>query len=577
MKTIIDLDTVLEGVQKPGRYIGNEVNSVIKEWTPAMVAFVFAFPDLYEIGMSHVGLQILYSIINKNEHFVCERVFAPAPDMEARLHATDTPLFSIETKVPLFAFDMVGFSLQYELHYTQVLAILNLGRIPLYSQERTHEHPIVIAGGPCAVNPEPLADFIDVFVIGDGEEIVPELLEEYRDIKKECSPEDRKKRFFEQIKDRDGVYVPSLYELDEAGQFKKPKITRRINKRIVRDIDSVDFPTAPIIPYIRIVHERANVEVMRGCPRQCKFCQARSVYWPLRKRTSEKIRSLVRQVIDNTGYAEVSLQSLSIGDYPGIEEMLMELTNELSVEKVSVSFPSLRVEKVLKILTDYSSLVRKTGLTFALEAGSEELRDSIKKDIDVSIFFKTLESVLASNNDTIKLYFMMGLPGETMRDIEAIVELIRKILAMARVARKKRFRVNVGVSTFVPKPHTDLECEGLASEENIKAKQSLLRDALMPLHQVKLSLTNYPITFFEALLSRGDRAVGALIMHAWQKGARLDGWAEHFDPDLWWAVTRELNFNCAKYLYDPINDRTALPWSFIECRPEVTAKGRHEE
>jgi radical SAM family uncharacterized protein len=567
----VDIEAILKDIQKPGRYIGSEINAITKVNKPEMVKFAFAFPDLYEIGMSHVGLQILYGLLNANDKIVCERVFAPAPDMEKRLKESGTPLFSLETRTPLKDFDVVGFSLQYELHYTEVVAMLDLAGIPLLARERGPEHPLVFGGGPCAVNPEPVADFFDLIVIGDGEELLPELLLLYNALKTEHPLSQRKERFLEAVKSRTGVYVPAFARLERKTKFTVPycegNAQGTISKVIVKDLDTIDFPVHPIIPYIRTVHERANVEIMRGCPRQCKFCQAREVYWPVRKRTKEKIKAFVRELLANTGYNEISLLSLSVGDYPGIEDVLVELSKDLAEEQISVAFPSLRVEKILKLLTEHSSLVRKTGLTFALEAGSQHLRDSIKKDIDLDVFLKTLDSIFRSNNDTIKLYFMIGLPGESMSDVEAIVSLVRQVMQMAHAAKKHRFHVNLGVSTFVPKPHTDFETERLASREDINAKQDYLKKAFSSMRQVKLSLTDYDLTFIEALLARGDRDIGKVIIRAWEKGARLDSWAEHFNPALWQDVLRELAIDTNKYLYSPVTERGELPWSFVECRP----------
>lgn len=550
---IIDINMLLEGIQRPGRYIGNEMNTVVKEHTPDMVSFAFVFPDLYEIGMSHLGLQILYHVLNQKNTVVCERVFAPALDMEEKLRSLGIPLFGLETTTPLPAFDCIGFSLQYELQYTNVLNILDISGIPVFASERTGDMPIIMAGGPCMVNPEPLAPFFDVIVIGDGEEVLPQILDVYAEIKKTVPLEKRKEVFFERIKDYDGVYLPHGQE--------KP-----VAKAIVRDLNTISFPDAPIVPYIRTVHARASIEIMRGCPRQCKFCQARYTYWPVRKRAPELVHQLARATIDNTGYNELSLQSLSVGDYPKIEELLEDLNQEFSGEYVSVAFPSLRVEKILNILAAHASLVRKTGLTFALEAGSQELRDAIGKDIDVTIAMQLLESIVQKKCDGVKLYFMIGLPGETMADIEQIIVLVEEMLAIARKANKKRFQINLGVSTFIPKPHTDFEGERLDTREMIKEKQNLLRDAFMHRRNVKLSVTDYAVSVLEAVLARGDKHAAQFIYAAWKQGARLDAWTEHFNQSAW-EKARE-SFDVEPYIYQKRTDDDVSPWDFIECKPK---------
>ena len=558
------LDDIMTDVRKPGRYVGGELHAVVKPHTPATVVFAFAFPDLYEIGMCHMGLHILYALLNALPAVVCERVFAPAPDMEKRLAETQVPLFTLETKTPLRQVDIVGITVQYELQYTTILTMLQSAGIPFWQHERTAADPIIIGGGPCMLNPEPLAPFFDIMVIGDGEELTPRMVELYRTVKETVSAEKRKEAFFDAIACLDGVYIPHRCAGERTNNG-----TPAIRKAVVADLGRVSHPTQLLVPNIRTVHDRASIEIMRGCPRQCKFCQARHTYWPVRRRDPDVVHRLARDIIDATGYQELSLQSLSIGDYPCVDEVIGALHEEFAAECVSISFPSLRVEKILKAFTSYASRIRKTGLTLAIEAATQELRDRIGKDIDIDVVYDVFRSALDEQCNTIKLYFMIGLPGETMHDIEAIVAFVDSLLAVAREKKKRRMTISLGIATFIPKPHTDFERECLDTREKIAEKQEYLRREFKKRPAIKCSLTDYHVSVIEALLARGDRSVARLVHAAWERGARLDAWSEYFRRDVWQEICAEEQDTVRRIVYEKPGDEAVLPWDFIEVRPGI--------
>ncbi|MFA5388910.1 MAG: TIGR03960 family B12-binding radical SAM protein [Candidatus Omnitrophota bacterium] len=518
-------------ILKPGRYINSEWNAAHKEWKSGSLKIALAFPDVYEIGMSHLGMRILYGILNREKDVICERTFAPWPDMEKRLRDRKEDLSSLESRHALKDFDVIGFSLQYEMSYADVLNMLDLGGIRPCSSERGGNDPIVIAGGPCAFNPEPLSDFIDAFIIGEAEEAI---LEAVKIIKAAGEKGGRSKsRVLKELSGIEGVYVPA---------YKKDVVI----KRFVKDMDSSYFPTDIIVPYIQIVHDRIGIEIMRGCPHRCKFCQACKIFQPLRIRSVDRIMEIAEESVKNTGYEEISLLSLSSGDYPHIEELAARLEEKFKPLGVKISLPSLRVGSFEE--RKGMDTLRRAGLTFAPEAGSERLRKTLDKKITDAEIVEKSRAALSAGWRKVKLYFMIGLPGETFEDVDAIIGLAGKIK-----------NVNLSVNPFIPKPHSGFEREGMEGMETLKEKQRYLGSK----RNLKITFHSPETGRIEAALARGDRSVGRVVLKAWEKGLKLQAWTENFNYSGWEQAFLETGIDPEVYLKKKEADEI-LPWDFIK-------------
>ena len=564
------LDQLLKQVEKPGRYIGGEVNATVKEPSQVDADFAFAFPDIYEIGMSYLGLQILYHVLNKHENIYCQRVFAPAVDMEQLMREENVPLVTLETKTPVKEVDILGFTLQYEMSFTTVLNMLNLAQIPVMAKERGEEFPIVMAGGPCAFNPEPLADFIDLFMIGDGEKALPQLVEKYIECKKAGM---NKAEFLRSASQMEGVYVPSLYDVEynEDGTIKKlcklyEKAPLPVKRAILSSIEEVDFPTKPIIPMVEAVHDRAVVETFRGCTRGCRFCQAGMIYRPVRERNKDTVLRLAKEQLANTGHDELSLLSLSTSDYSQFETMAMELIDYTKGENVSLSLPSLRIDRfafdVLNRIQEY----KKSGLTYAPEAGTQRLRDVINKGVTENDIYESVRQALELGWKHIKLYFMIGLPTETYEDLDGIVEIAKKIKELnyeVNGPKGGRFNLTVSVSNFVPKAHTPFQWAAQNTAEEFAAKHNYLADRLK-IKGVTFNYHDNTTSAYEAVFARGDRRTGRLLYEAFRAGCKFDGWTEHFKPEAWETAFEKSGIDKDFYTTRTRNFDEILPWDIID-------------
>ncbi|MFN3651116.1 MAG: TIGR03960 family B12-binding radical SAM protein [Armatimonadota bacterium] len=557
---------LLRKVDKPARYSGGEWNIVVKDWDRTDLKFVVLYPDTYELGMSNLAIQIVYDMVNRRDDALCERAFCPWVDMEALMREHQVPLYGLESRHPLNEFDVVGFSLGYEQTYTNILTVLDLGGIPLTTDARGDDDPIVLAGGNCVFNPEPVADFIDCFLIGECEEVLTEFL----DTVKATRGLPRAERL-KQIAQIPGIYVPIMYRpvYGEDGALQatlpvSPEIPGKVSKRVIQDLDSVPYPTKPVVSYMQAVHDRITLEMFRGCTRGCRFCQAGMITRPVRERSQEKLVQLARELVENTGCDEISLMSLSTLDHTKLPEVIDDLQADHSADRISLSLSSLRVDAFSVEIADKVQEVRKSGLTFAPEAGSQRMRDVVSKTVSEEDMFTAAESAFRRGWKKIKIYTMIGLPTETDEDVLATAALAIKVLEIGRKVGV-RAEVHCGVSTFVPKAHTPFQWHGQDTLEEIRRKQQILRDAVRPHRGIKLSLHDAATSFCEGLLSRADRRVGRVILRVWQEGGRFDGWDEMHDPELWARCCEAEGIDPHWYANRHRPYEEALPWDHIDC------------
>ncbi len=569
---------LLDRVQTPARYLGGELNEATKADADVASRVAICYPDTYEVGMSHAGLRILYHVINRRDESACERVFLPWVDAISLMRERGVCLTSLETSTPLSQFDFVGITLQHELTFTNVLALLDLGGIPLRASERRGPDPLVMGGGPCAFNPEPVADFFDFFVIGDGEEAVDDLLDLFASLpaalrRREGRSDEGRHELLERIATVDGVYVPSGYaprESDEGMLIPRSRgapYPERVTRRVAVDLDELPYPTAPIVPWMETVHDRAEIEITRGCTRGCRFCQAGMIYRPVRERSLDTLVEQAEAIIANTGHDELSLLSLNCPDYTRIAELIDRLHDRLADRRVSVVMPSLRVDTFSVGLAERVQRVRKGGLTLAPEAGSQRMRDVVNKDVTAGDLLSAVRAAFRAGWQRVKLYFMIGLPTETDEDVLGIADLIDQVLALGREELSKsgygRLRINVSVNAFIPKPHTPFQWLGLADLESLRRRRDLLRQRVTN-RRVSLSFGDFHASLLEAALARGDRRMCDVILEAYRRGALLDGWSEHFDIGAWREAFGRRGLDLAAEAHRGLRPAAELPWDVID-------------
>ena len=562
------IEPILSLIENPSRYLGTEINRVKKDLNAVKLRMVLAFPDLYEIGTSHFGLQILYHLLNAHPDVAAERVFAPGLDFEKMLRRKHSPLLSLESQAPLKAFDIIGFSLLYELNYTNILTILELSNIPFRAADRAENDPLIIAGGPCTCNPEPVADFFDAIIIGDGETVSLQLAQTWIQWKDQKRP--RKDDLLKVWSGIEGVYIPAYFTPRYDGKQQQILIPQNagytsVKRAIVSDLNQVWFPEKPIVPYGRPVHDRLRLEIARGCTRGCRFCQAGMIYRPVRERKLQNLLDLAERSLDNTGYSDLSLLSLSTGDYACIVQLIQRLMQRCQSEQVAVSLPSLRAGTLTPEMTGLIKKVRKTGFTIAPEAGSQRLRDIINKNIRAEEIFDTVKNAFQSGWSVIKLYFMVGLPTETDQDVEAIVDLSRKLKTI-KVAGRRKGQINVSVATFIPKPHTPFQWSQQIRIAESKSKIFGLKDRFRPIKGVQFKWQKPETSVVEGIFARGDRRLSRLLEIAYRKGCKFDGWSDHFRYDLWQSAWQESGLEAERIFLRQRADDEVLPWDHIDSK-----------
>lgn len=564
------LDRVLNRVEKPARYIGMEQNSIIKNLDDMKVKFAFCFPDVYEVGMSHLGLHILYNLINEEKEFVCERVFSPWVDMEEEMRKEELPLFTLENKEEVRNFDFLGFTLQYEMSYTNILNILDLAGIPFLAKDREDNHPFIIAGGPCVYNPEPIADFVDFFVIGEGEEVTLEILNIYKEHKEKVWD---RELFLKEIAKLKGIYIPKYYDViyNEDGTINKmlpliKDVPEIIEKAMIKDIDTMFAPEKMIVPFIETIHDRVVLEIFRGCTHGCRFCQAGMIYRPIREKTPERLKELAEKLVESTGYENISLSSLSSCDYSQLQFLISNLMEEFEEKKVGVSLPSLRLDSFSIDVLKEIEKVRKSGLTFAPEAGSQRLRNVINKGVDEEDLIKAVSYAFKEGWSRIKLYFMLGLPTETDEDVLGIKDIAYRVKDLffnrPKEERKGNFQVTASASCFVPKAFTPFQWVAQDTIDEFKRKAYLVKDSIRD-NKVVFNYHDPELSYIEAVFARGDRRLSKLLIKAWEKGCKFDGWSEHFNYGIWMEAFEEGEIDGDFYALRQRETDEVFPWDFI--------------
>jgi len=564
------IENILPFVEKPARYTGGELNSVYKTPTEDMVRFAFCFADTYEVGMSHLGMKILYSLLNEREDVWCERVFAPWIDMEEQMRKADIPLYGLESMDPIKDFDFLGFTLQYEMCYTNILNMLDLAKIPLLAKDRSEGMPFVCVGGPCAYSAEALADFVDFYILGEGEEVNLEVIDVYKEWKKQNAT---REDFLKMVAKLDGVYVPSFYEIsyNDDGTVKSiytkyDFVPKKVKKRIIKDLDSVYYPDKFIVPFIEIVHDRIMLEVFRGCLRGCRFCQAGMIYRPVREKKPQTLIDAAQKLIDSTGYEEISLSSLSTSDYSCLKEFTDGLLDITEKEKISLSLPSLRLDSFSMELMEKVQKVRKSSLTFAPEAGTQRMRDVINKNITEENLLNSAKMAFEGGYSSIKLYFMIGLPFEEIEDVCGIADLSKKVvyqyLSTPKEKRAPGLRITTSVASFVPKAFTPFQWAKQDDRETLRTKQMALKDAMTD-KRVKYNYHEAPVSVLEGVFARGDRRLSKVLLKAHELGVKFDGWSDQFSMEKWEQAFEECNMDPSFYTRERSFDEI-LPWDMID-------------
>lgn len=575
MRKLALSDEILMTIDKPARYIGNEVNMVVKDLSKIDIRFCMCFPDVYEVGMSHLGIQILYDMFNQREDTYCERVYSPWMDLDPIMREKKIPLFALESQDPIKEFDFLGITLQYEMCYTNVLQILDLSGIPIYAKDRSNEDPIVIGGGPCSYNPEPIADFFDCFYIGEGETVYDQVLDIYKENKKAGGS---RRDYLEKVSKVEGIYVPSLYDVSyqEDGTIKAitpnhPNAPAKVKKQMVKDVSNTFYPRKPLVPYIKAIQDRVVLEIQRGCIRGCRFCQAGMLYRPTRQRDVDLLKDIARDMINSTGYEEISLSSLSSSDYDKLQELVYFLIDEFKQNGVNISLPSLRIDAFALDVMSKVQDIKKSSLTFAPEAGSQRLRDVINKGLTEEVILKGAMDAFESGWNKVKLYFMLGLPTETEEDIEGIAVLsdliARQYYTIPKDQRNGKVAITASTSFFVPKPFTPFQWSRMVTRDEFRERQRFLNGKMkeqLNYKSIRYNWHDADVTILEGIFARGDRKLSKSIYEAYQKGCIFDAWSEYFKNDIWLQVFEENGVDIPFYTSRERSEDEIFPWDFID-------------